>query len=267
MKAEIINLTPSKAKELLDKNIGNRKVKLSPKNSYVMQMKGGYWKENGEPIIVDCNGFIKDGQHRLLAVIESGFEYNVPLITGVDPNVMDTIDTGSNRSLGDVLELNGFSMSNITAGIIKTILAYKQGISTHVSGGRSRAIPNSVGLEFALKNQERLIKLVKAANRISKSQKISVLSSSEVALFLYAISEFEYNDESYTFVKSICTNSLGEASCTNYGYRKLLDAKLNKVSLSAIYKYNLISRLWDIFQNDVPVRKLRISIDKFNYIK
>ena len=124
MKAEIIYLNPSKAKELLSMNIGNRNKKSNVKKFYVKQMKEGSWKENGEPIIVDTSGIVKDGQHRLLAVIESGHSYNVPLITGVDPNVMDTIDTGSNRSLSDVLNLNGFLYPSNLSALVKAIINY-----------------------------------------------------------------------------------------------------------------------------------------------
>ena len=57
MRAEIKLLTPEFARELLKMNVGNRRLK-SIKNAYVGQMINGEWKENGEPIIIDVNGFI-----------------------------------------------------------------------------------------------------------------------------------------------------------------------------------------------------------------
>lgn len=267
MKAEIINLTPSKAKELLEMNIGNRPSKRNSKQSYVRQMKAGLWKENGEPIIIDYNGIVKDGQHRLIAVIESGFSYKVPLITGVHPNVMDTIDTGTNRSLADVLTLNGFSDGGATAAITKQIINYSRGSVPNVNGVSKATVTNSQGLDFAYSHKEGLRELVLVSNRIYKNQKIKLLNQSEIGLFLYVIRGWNHNEYSIPFIKGLTSNSLGESSCTSYGYKKLISAKLNKVTLSSIYRHNLMVKLWSIFQDDVPVKKLTINIDKLNHIK
>jgi len=267
MKAEIINLTPSKAKELLEMNVGNRDIKKSARLDYVRQMRDGSWKENGEPIIVDYNGVVKDGQHRLIAVIESGISYTVPLITGVASNVMDTIDTGTNRSLADVLKLNGFNWSNRIANLSKQIINYDRGFTPSNQGVKRTVVTNSQGLKFSNDNKQKLTELCQVSDRIYRNQKINLLNPAEIGLYLYAIRGWDNNDLSTPFIKGLCSNSLGETSCTSYGYKKLLSAKVNKITLSNTYKHNLMARLWSIFQDDIPVKSLRINIDKMNHIK
>lgn len=46
-------------------------------------MKTGRWVLNGETICFDSNGVLRDGHHRLLAIIESGVTIEVLVVRGV----------------------------------------------------------------------------------------------------------------------------------------------------------------------------------------
>jgi hypothetical protein len=70
-------------------------------------MDHGYWRENGEAVIFDTHGILIDGQHRLQAVLNSGHEYRVPVITGIAPLVRPTVDTGKKRSSAQNLQMAG----------------------------------------------------------------------------------------------------------------------------------------------------------------
>mgnify|MGYP003151051835 CR=1 FL=1 len=264
MKAEIILLTPQIAHKFLEMNLGNRKLK-NQKNDYANQMKRGLWKENGEPIIIDTNGFVKDGQHRLHAVIIANYSYYVPLITEVSPDVMDTIDTGTNRSLNDILQLNGFKYAPSTAAAIKVILKHEaHSINPSNNSGRDRyTVTNSVGLDYAKKNKDNLHKMVNSADRISHAQNVKLLSMKEICWFIYSISGYDFNNDLIKFLKGCGNGMLGSNSASYYAYKKLLDAKMNKIKLSGIYKHNLIVKCWNIFAiDDQPVKRLNIELDK-----
>lgn len=267
MNAKIIYLTPEGAKELLKNNIGNRKLK-NAKDHYANQMKNGQWKENGEPIIVDVNGFVKDGQHRLHACIQANHSFYVPLISGVDSNVMDTIDTGTNRCLPDVLELNGFKYTNDMSAIIKTIIKHEKGLNGAHNGGHDRKhVTNSEGLMYAQNNADDLLKICRIAGRIGESNHQKVLTKKEIAWFLYAICSFDINNNHIEFIKGLCTGKLGSSSCTYYAYQKYLTAKINNTPLPSIYKFNLMARCWSIYKtDDTPVVRLNIKNDKLEVI-
>lgn len=71
MTVEIIDITPEIAEAMLKRNVQNRNPKKKKIRGYAREMKRELWKENGVPIIFDDEGVLKDGQHRLKAIMES----------------------------------------------------------------------------------------------------------------------------------------------------------------------------------------------------
>ncbi len=105
-------MTVEKAKELLENNDHNRKVTTSRVQEYAKEMTNGLWLYNGESIIVSVSGRLLDGQHRLLAIVESGVEIEMELVEGV-PDSDGGVDTfltinTKNRSNVDALTIAGF---------------------------------------------------------------------------------------------------------------------------------------------------------------
>jgi len=264
MECQIILLTPQIAKELLEKNVGNRKVK-NVKNFYIAQMKDGMWKENGEAIIIDKDGYVKDGQHRLLAVVASGHSYHCPLVSGVDPDVMDTIDTGTNRSLSDVLQLNGFEYYSDVASLVKGIISYNSGLSPLTIGGsRIRTgknyISNSVGLEYATKFRDKLSNLIKLSKTTYEKEIVKILSPREIGLFLYILSEYNITDEHVVFMNKICGINSDEDSATYWVHKKFLSAKINEEPMEPKWKLTAIVKAWNIFcDGDYPVNHMKVN--------
>jgi hypothetical protein len=271
MKATIELLTPYLAKELLSMNKANRKVKDQSKRSYIDQMKKGLWKENGEPIIIDKDGVIKDGQHRLLAVIDADFSYNCAIIYDVDCDVMDTIDTGTNRSLPDVLELNGFSYSGMTSSVIKLIIKHKAGKSALVQNGVDRiTVTNSKGLDFANSNKDILFTFCKTANRIN-SNKFKVMTPSEIAFFLWVLTkrgkDYENTTSVISFLEGISGYKINPSSCTYYAFTKMHASKTKKTPMNKTFRFNLIAKTWKLFlENDMPITRMAVPVDRIESI-
>ena len=67
----------------------------------------GEWKLNGEPLILDYNGVLQSGQHRLLAVLSAGKSIRTLVVRGADPEALYSIDSGRRRRMTDVLTLKG----------------------------------------------------------------------------------------------------------------------------------------------------------------
>lgn len=112
MKMHVENITPTVAAEMLRNNTGNRKVNPSSVQILAAQMKENSWKLNGEPIIISDQGNLMDGQHRLLALINSGVTLSMLVVRGVKQDAFDTIDVGRNRSGSDLLSIEGLSSSH-----------------------------------------------------------------------------------------------------------------------------------------------------------
>ena len=270
MNARIINLTPQVAGELLKKNNHNRKPSDRQISFYVNQMRSGLWKENGEAIIVGNDNKIKDGQHRLLAVIRANYSYRVPLITEVDSSAMDTIDTGKNRSLQDIISLNGYAYPNQKAKIAKLILASshkskssgigKQGV---MFSSDKTSVSNSAGLDYVIENNDFLDKILKMSHQISSKSPNTVISVADLAFIAYMLVGYDLENEDIRgFLKELCGAEYAGDSSASYVYKCMAKAKNTKTHLNRYWLRGLIIKSWNNYINgNPPVNRLIFNIN------
>ncbi|MEI8289839.1 MAG: hypothetical protein WCH99_10225 [Verrucomicrobiota bacterium] len=115
VKFQFVNVTPELAVEWLARNVKNRKVKGRMLEGYTMDMKNGAWLTTHEGIAFDADHNLTDGQHRLLAIVESKATVLLLVSTGWPvaqgkKKTMDVVNMGANRSLADQLHLqHGFA--------------------------------------------------------------------------------------------------------------------------------------------------------------
>lgn len=107
MKTYWETITPERASALLKLNTNNRPVRKLHTKNLARAMKQGDWVPNGDPIRFNCT-LLLDGQHRLLACVESGCAFKTLIVEGLGAEVMPHIDEGRIvRSPGDYLALQG----------------------------------------------------------------------------------------------------------------------------------------------------------------
>ena len=97
-KTQVVRMTPDMARDILKNNTNNRNVKRDRVSLYATEMEKGRWQLNGESIVIDENGNLKDGQHRLMAVVKSQCTVPMVVVTGVDADC-SIYDRGSSRSV------------------------------------------------------------------------------------------------------------------------------------------------------------------------
>lgn len=107
---------------LLALNTNNyRSVKRTHVDYLARQMAAGLWrgvttitlhrKADGKLVLID-------GQHRLLAALQAGFILEARVVIEEDASVVDILDTGLARTVGDVLKAHGEIHSNqLAAGL------------------------------------------------------------------------------------------------------------------------------------------------------
>lgn len=105
MKSEIVNITPSMASAILELNTSNRNVKLSHVRTLSGAMKRGEWILSPQAIQISSENVLIDGQHRLLAVVDSGVTIKAVIWNGVSPDVYKITDRGVTRTMSDVTKL------------------------------------------------------------------------------------------------------------------------------------------------------------------
>lgn len=91
-------ITPEAAATYLRHNEHNPRKAISRRqvDVYARDMKAGKWFANGEAIVFDANGDLKDGQHRLMAIVKAGVPVYMFVVRGANPNIT-TYDYGINR--------------------------------------------------------------------------------------------------------------------------------------------------------------------------
>ncbi len=133
MKTEVHNITLTKAREWAEKNLPyqrgesntNRPMSQRKVNQYAFDMLSGKWRLTHQGLGFSKSGFLKDGQHRVMAVIQAGEQgatmgeeilpanpkINIPMqVTwGLEDDVFDVLDTGLPRSAQQILAIAGYT--------------------------------------------------------------------------------------------------------------------------------------------------------------
>lgn len=127
MKAEIVLVTPAMAAEWLKNNPRNRNLNTKTVADLARAMYAGEWALNGEAVKFSADGELLDGQHRLSAVVQSGAEVELFVITGLKPWTQDTMDTGRKRTTADVMAIHGMGNTNVLSAVTKRVWMWEQG--------------------------------------------------------------------------------------------------------------------------------------------
>lgn len=118
MKTTYMLVTPQIAEEWLTHNTDNRNVRAKRVDQYARDMSNGRWeKDSPNPIVFGENGLLKDGQHRLMALIKANVSLNF-LVCWVSDEVRN-FDTGATRSVADYIKMK--SGSNLSSTLIAAI--------------------------------------------------------------------------------------------------------------------------------------------------
>ncbi len=118
---------PDTARRWLGYNLKNRKLFPSTWTRYARDMAAGNWQFTGEPIKFDTNGNLIDGQHRLLAIIDSGTTVLLPVVRGLQSQSQDVMDTGRKRSAADMLAMRGRENAALLAATAKWAVLFDRG--------------------------------------------------------------------------------------------------------------------------------------------
>lgn len=116
------HITPEIAKKYLENNTNNYRFmsKIKVKN-YSEDMKRGLWETNGEPIVFGADGTLKDGQHRLQAIVESGVSCWILVVRGVE-NDVQIYDMGMGRTISQIAKANGYFAGTDMVGAARTFV-------------------------------------------------------------------------------------------------------------------------------------------------
>jgi hypothetical protein len=114
----VVTITPDRAEAILAHNHTNRKVRWSVVDRYANDMVAGEWRPGVGSIVLDQNGHLVDGQHRLHACVKAGVPIEVVVVTGAEETAQLAMDTGLRRGLADVLSFRGETQTSALAAAV-----------------------------------------------------------------------------------------------------------------------------------------------------
>jgi hypothetical protein len=119
MKTEQILITPSMANKMLEMNTINRHLREHYVRALAMEMLEGRWIENtGIPILLNGDGTIIDGQHRLNAVVLANKAMRFTVTSGIQKDVIEVVDTQLPRKMADLFSMSGIKNYALVSSII-----------------------------------------------------------------------------------------------------------------------------------------------------
>jgi hypothetical protein len=119
-----VEVTPDLAAQWLERNVLNRNVRKAEVSQLAKTMELGAWRLTAETLKFDGQGALLDGQHRLLAVVESGITVPFHVCEGLASDVKRHLDTGAKRSFGDVLKMDGEAHSALLSNAAAWVYRY-----------------------------------------------------------------------------------------------------------------------------------------------
>ena len=180
MRTQVEKITPEIATAILEqsKDIKNRVVNQGHVEWLASQMKAGKWILNGECIILDDEDQLIDGQHRMWAVVESGATIETNVTRGADRKGFATIDTGSARTLGNVLGIVGERYAAALAAALSW--TYRHDLGKMFSSSKAVGFSHQVGLTVLrkypdIRDSAEFVSQVCAKNEILKRVSMSGL--------------------------------------------------------------------------------------------
>lgn len=144
------SISPEIAAKYLTKNVNNRHISKGTVTAYVNDILAGHWNEFvGSTISFDTDGVLRDGQHRLMAIVESGISVRMWVCRGVSKDGI--YDNNRKRSTADQIlimkgDFEGAYRSPRYIAVARTIIT---------RSGRRFVTPSEI-IDFTERNKELL---------------------------------------------------------------------------------------------------------------
>lgn len=266
MKVNRILITPSSAKELLEINVINRRVRKEVVASYARDMKNGKWRDNtGELIKISKSNVLLDGQHRLYAVIQSNVSSYFHVATDIEDDVFTVLDTGKMRGGSDVLQVYGAKNYTRISAIIQSYNVLKRGnLSFKLSKNTTAKLTNQLMLEIYI-DREKFWQEVGRKSDSWYNHFSKILTYSTIGAFYSLFYDIDEND-AIEFFDQLCNpNHYPKNSTIILLSKKLIDDRVSSKKMTSVYRNAYILKTWNTFRQKKELRVLSFNPEKENY--
>lgn len=255
-------VTPQLAKIFLEKNDTNRPLRESVVRKYADDIINGLWKSNTfELIMFNEDGELKNGQHRLNAIIKAGIGLNLQIIEGVDDDNFTVIDTGNSRTAGDIFSIKNVLNAKGISTMVKSYMQFKKG-SNNIY--KARAFSHAQLLDFYNSTPEFYQEVYKKSTRLYNAMN-RILKPTFIGSLYCLLSDIniELADD---FIDQLCT---GDKMNHNVKLlrKKLYDDMTSKAKITHTDKIAVIFKTWNYVRRNEVVKILKYDAIKENFPK
>jgi hypothetical protein len=257
-------ITPSRAKELLEGNINNRRVKTEVVIRYANDILAGRWKQDtAEFIKISNSGIVLDGQHRLYAIIKANTHVFMDICYGVEESVSDVLDTGCVRNATDVFKLNGIANDSSIPSIMQTYYLINNGHFT--SGQKNMRLTNAQLLEKYYENDKLWQDVCKKSHNWYLSF-AKILAKSFIGGFYSVFKEID-PDLAEKFMDELCSG-INVSNGTMLLLRNtFMKDKMSHKKINNTLKTIFMIKAWNCFVKGTVLKKLSFDSERENYPK
>lgn len=244
------SITPDAAAQLVGTMGRNRRSRRPRVEQYARDMKEGRWTLNGATVVIDRDGKLLDGQHRMAAVVEAGVAVNMMVVRGVDTDAMPTIDTGMARTYSDVIGIRGAMHANVAAAIARLWWQYERD-AMHLNVPSSHAELDTVRVAHPL--------IDASASKVAGENLRRLIPPSPLGFVHAYVSEYDVAAAD-DFLQMVATGAgLAESHPVFALRRRLIDNLSNKAKVQRTEMVALVILAWNAtyLQRDVRVLRWR----------
>lgn len=123
----LVDVTPGVAKNWLKHNPRNRKKSVPTSDRYERDMSGGRWPFTGDPARFSDKDEMLDGQHRCIAIVNSGVTQRLLVVSGLPTKTQAFMDGGRRRNVGQSLSVDETPNSTAVASAARLALRWNPG--------------------------------------------------------------------------------------------------------------------------------------------
>lgn len=255
IKTEPATITPEIAEKLLAQNSSNRKVSQRNLDVIKESMSRGEWVLNGEAIKVDRKGKVLDGQHRLMACLETGTTFKTLVVYGLPDAAQDSMDTGKSRTLADVLSIRGYKNAAALAAIVVAIMrAERWGIRAGAINQRG----NPITIKQAMARIEVEPDLTELPTIVMQHPRVGI-SSRTAGLLYYVLTGIDPDDAQYFFDKLLTGEGLERGNPILTLRNQLINLKSERGQKKQDYIAALAIKAWNKFRDGEKSSVLRFT--------
>ncbi len=254
---EKVVVTPELATALLKLNTENRPVKSGVLAKYIKDLQNGTFHFTGDSIKISKDKVLLDGQHRLMAIVSADIPMKLHIQAGLDPAVFTVLDTGSSRSISDIMALKHYKYYTqvaTVARLVDTILKDKPigGADSKLTRGNNEQLAIVESLDKDLLEESCTVAM-ESRNRNR------LIDRNLIAAMHYVIALGDKKSTFQDFVYLLSTgDGLGSSNFTSVWLlrNKLIENMTAHSKLTMSAKYFLLVSCWNAFVKNKVMKRL-----------